>query len=347
MAEKQPDNRAERTGTLTHKEVLDILEPAQRPFLSVVRKSHFDLVWPRERDFAVQLMTKDDRFRKVQRDDIVIAMKNIAFIGLSLNPVRQHATLIASYDKWAKRYLCRAMIMYRGLTFLATEAGVHGLNTEVVYRDDKFRRGADERRGNWFEYELNPAVDREEKNFIGAFNTAKMPAGDMKFEWVPRKDVFKIRDQSDSYLDENGEPSPRSPWVKWFEEMAKKATLRRASKRWEEMIGHGEKWDRFLKAIKMDNEQEGVINPRPDDIEGNAAPKEEAVPLLAHEQITAITEQVRSPVFRQRICDAYGVDALEKIPADRFAEIIQRIEAAKTEAAAKGSKKKGKTDGNQ
>lgn len=333
MKTEQKDVREPRTGTLTQKAVLEILEPVRNPFMSVVKKSHFDLVWTRERDFAVQMMTKDDRFAKVERDDIVIAMKNVAYIGLSLNPVRQHATLIASYDKWARRYLCRPMIMYRGLTFLATEAGVHGIKGEVVYRDDKFRHGSSsDRGGDWYDYELNPGVDRELKNFVGAFVGARMPAGDFKFEWVPRKDIFKIRDQSDAYLDESGEPKPNAPWVKWFDEMAKKAALRRASKHWEEMIGHSEKWDRFLKAVKLDNEAEGVIQPRADDIEGEAARKE-PVPLLTHEQVNAIKTQAPGGTWEQRICTAYQVKKYEDLPAAKYEEVVQRIAQAKEEQA--------------
>lgn len=342
------DNREPKTGTLTQKEVLEILEPVRNPFMSVVKKSHFDLVWTRERDFAVQLMTKDDRFRKVLREDIVIAMKNLAFVGLSLNPVRQHATLIASYDKWAKRFLCRPMIMYRGLTFLATEAGVHGIKSEVVYRDDKFRHGSSsERGGDWYEYELNPLVDRIEANFVGVFVAARMPAGDLKVEWMPRKDVFKIRDQSDAYLDEDGHPKPNAPWVKWFDEMAKKADIRRASKHWEEMIGHTEKWDRFLKAVKLDNEAEGIIAPRSTDIDGKAEHKEEPPELVSEEQLTTLKTQAPGASFQKRICAAYNIPKLEQLPAARFTECLQRIETAKIEQqkAPPPAKKKGAANG--
>lgn len=340
MADKQQDNREARTGGLTEQQVLEILEPARNPFMSVVKKSGFDLVWTRERDFAVQAIMRDNRFEKIAREEIVLAMKNLAYMGLTLNPTRQHATMIASYDKTLRRYTARGMVMYRGLMFLATEAGAHGLKVEVVYRDDKFEHGSSSARGgDWYDYQLNPNVDRDDKNFVGVFVAAKMPAGDLKVEWVPRKDILKIRDQSDSYLDDQGKPSKWSPWVKWFEEMAKKAALRRASKRWEEMIGQGEKWERFLKAVHLDNEQEGVIRPRPDDIEGEATHKE-PVALITHEQASALKAQAPTANFQQRICAAYNISKLEELPAARFDECLQRIEAAKIEQQKTPSPKK-------
>lgn len=347
MKQKQNDGeQREERGRLTQAQAIEILEPAMKPFLKVVKKDQLPLIWTRERDFAVSALMRDSRFLKIDREEIVNAMKQVSFIGLSLNPVRQHCTMIASYDRTARAYVARVWVMYRGLTFLATEAGAHGIKGEVVYRDDKFRHGSSsDRGGDWYEYELNALVERDDKNFVGSFCAAKMPAGDLKVEFMPKKDVYKVRAQSDSYLDENGSPSRYSPWVKWPDEMAKKAVLRRASKHWEEMIGHSEKWERFLKVVKYDNEQDGVIRPRADDIEGQVEQK--PVALLTHEQVSAITAQVRSAAFKQRICDAYGVDSLDKIPADRFDEIKQRIEAAKVEQSKKSSNKKGVDDGEQ
>src|SRR5262245_17431728 len=264
--------------------VRELIEPAKRPFLQVVKRDKLPLVWTREAEFATQVMLRDDRFAKIPPDHqhtIVASVKNLAFIGLTLNPARRQATIIARYNRDRKVYEAAPLIMYQGFTALATEAGVHGIKSEVVYKGDTFRHGSDEKRGDWYEYELDPDEERDIKNFRGVFVAARMPAGDLKFEWLTRKDVFRIRDKSESYLDDQGQPRRNSPWVQWFDEMAKKGGIKRAYKRWEEMMADSDRWTRFLRAMTLDNETEGVIAPRPDDIE--ATPTEPSSPAKESE----------------------------------------------------------------
>lgn len=344
---KQKSERTARPPAWTEEEVRRLIEPARRPFLTVVKRDNLPLVWAREADYAVQLILKDTRFRECSEYSIASAVKNLVFVGLSLNPTRQHAIILARFIRWPtpEHYEAGIMVMYRGLMHLATEAGAHDIRVEAVYKGDHFESGSSSKRGDWYEYKRDPADQQDEKDFMGAFCAARMPGGATKFEWMTRKDVLRARDSSDSYLDRNDKPSKYSPWVKWFGEMAKKVVIKRASKRWEEMMGDSERWARFLEAVRIDNEAEGVIKPRPDDIEGeldhlDKAPPKPEVLLLEHEQVSAIKALAPGAAFQKKICEAIGVKKLEEIPAIKYHEIIQRIETAKQEQAKKAAKGK-------
>lgn len=307
-----------------------MLEPARRPFMQIVRKDKLPLVWQREADFATQIIMRDAYFRHCPPHTITDAVKNLVYIGLSLNPSRQHATIIPRYDRRSGSWSASPMVMYRGLMHLATEAGVHGLKAEVVYRGDHFRYGSsDERGGDWYEYELNPDAPRSMDTFRGVFVAARMPAGDLKIEWLTRTDIERIRQMSDSYLDDQGKPRPGSPWVKWFDEMAKKSGIKRASKHWEEMIGDSERWARFLDAIRLDNQNDALDADIAALDESTTPSAEPVVPCLTQDQITALN--ITSAALRKKICAAYNVTDLDQIPAAKFDEIKERLAAARAQ----------------
>jgi len=320
-------------------EIRKILEPAHRPFMQVVKKDGSKLVWQREADYAVAMVERDVYFRKCPEASLVEAVKNVAFLGLSLNPARQHAVIVPRYDKKLEHYVASLLVMYRGFTHLATEAGVRGIKAEVVYQADHFKYGSSsERGGDWYEYQVEANEERgTPKNaFLGTFVAATMPAGSLKVEWLTARDVYKIRDMSESYLDAQGSPRRNSPWHvdKWFDEMAKKAGVKRAFKRWEEMMIDAEKWDRFLAAIKIDNETEGVLNEKIENL-----PPEDVVTCLSKEQIKDIRTLAPTPGFIKKICQAYAVSSLDKIDARRYGEIQERIKAAREANEARKAQK--------
>lgn len=323
------------------KQARELIEPARKIFQQVTRKDESGLIWQREADFAVAAITRDPYFKRCPADTIIEAVKNVAHIGLTLNPTRQHAVIIPRYVKKLERYEAGALVMYRGFMHLATEAGVHRIKSEAVYAMDHFIYGSDSTRGDFYEYLLNKDEEQDTPGnpFLGTFVSANMPSGGVKLEWVSAKDIFKIRLMSDSYLDKDDRPRRNSPWVQWFGEMAKKAGIKRAQKRWEEMITDSDQWDRFLRAVQLDNKTEGVIQEEIRD----ATPDKpgEAVVCLSKEQIAEIRKQLPTKTYEQKICEAYRVKTLERVEATRYQEILDRIKAAKDLAVAEKNKKAG------
>ena len=330
-------------------QVMHHLVAAHTTFETVVSREQLPLVWDSELAFARDRIMRDsqDKLRLCVPQTLTEALQNLAHLGLTLNPLKQHATLIARWNEALKVLECQSLVMYRGLVYLATQAGVHDIEADVVYKADGFKVGRD-RNGGYVEHEIAITVPRGEADnfFMGAYVIAIMPnSAARKVEWVPREDIFAMRDQSDSYLDREGKPRPNSPWVRWFDEQAKKSALKRASKRWEEAIDHGSKWQRFQSAVQMDHDQERGGRT----FEGEATPVE--IAKLSLEQITQI-ETAATEVFHnnpeaqqqylRKVCNAYGVEVLADVPAQRQKEIMERIAVAKMEAEKRRTKKEAK-----
>jgi recombinational DNA repair protein RecT len=353
MASAKPtQNKTAARPTVTGlnlEEVMHHLVAAHTTFETVVAREQLPLVWDSELAFARDRIMKDtqDKLRFCEPRTLTESLQNLAHVGLTLNPLKNHATLIARWNDQLKILECQPLIMYRGLVYLATQAGVHSIEADVVYKADPFRVGRD-RNGGYVEHEINVSVPRGdgENFFRGAYVIAIMPgSASRKVEWVPAEDIYDMRDQSDSYLDKESKPRASSPWTRWFDEMAKKSALKRASKRWEEAIDHGSKWQRFQAAVQMDHDQERSGRT----FEGETTP----VQTLSIEQIAQI-EQAATGIFQKpadqqkylrKVCNAYGVEVLADVPANKHKEILERIAIAKTEADKRPPKKGDPTGG--
>lgn len=315
-------------------QVTNYLVPAQTSFRTVTAASDTGLVWESELDFARSIVMNDrtDNLRKAVPDTLGDCMRNLAHVGLTLNPIKHFCTIIARWNKDLKLYEAHLVFMYRGLVYLATQAGVHDIQSDVVYKADQFdlERRSD---GDFFTHKISTLVERgtEDNPFLGAYAAARMPkSGERKVEWVPRADIFKMRDKSDSYRDNEGKIRPNSPWVVWFDEQAKKSGLKRAVKRWEESIDDPSRWQRLHRAIDLDHQAEGGTT-----IEGSATEVE--IPKLSVEQVTAIEAKAKElghgdvTKYLRKVCAAYGTEVLADVPAERYNEVLERIAASKAE----------------
>jgi len=343
MAEQQaqPQRRQQQTQArpqgpklFTLNEVTHHLTVARATFDNVTKTNAVPLSWDAELTFARDLVMADERMRQVVPETLAAAMRNIAHVGLTLNPIKQHCKIIARWNGDQKVWEAHFLAMYRGLVYLATQAGIHDIGTDVVYKADSFTMGRSSD-GDTFSHQVNVMVPRgtEENPFVGVWVCAKMPqSSERKVEWVPAADIYRMRDQSDSYKDRDGNIRASSPWVKWFDEQAKKSALKRASKRWEEGVYGSTQWQRFQTAVDLDHKAEGGTT-----IEGEAT--EVDAPKLSLEQCTEIEGKASELHVRDvnkylgKICGAYGVEALSEVPASRFKEILERIAAAKAEDA--------------
>jgi recombinational DNA repair protein RecT len=297
--------------------------------------------WEAELGFASDIVLKSDNLKVSTPESLVAAMRNILHVGLTLNPIKHHCTIIPAWNKNLGRFEAQFRPMYRGLVYLGTQAGVHDIVADVVYQADSFEveRRSD---GDWFVHKINVTAVRgvDGNPFVGAYVSARMPnSGGRKVEWVPADDIFTMRAQSDSYL-RDGQPNPMSPWVKWFDEQAKKSALNRASKRWEEAMDHSTAWQRFQTAVNLEYQAEGG---------GRTLEHEAPKPPLSLEQVTFIESKVagipglqKPPKYIAKICAAYGKQALSELPADKYQEILERVETTRKQMAEEALKKGGK-----
>lgn len=327
---------------LTDPDVLSWLVRAHTMFETVVKEDQLPLVWEAELGFARKIVANEpqQKLRMCVPETLQSALENIAAVGLTLNPLKQHITLIPRYNEKLSVWEAHPQPMYRGLAYLGTQAGVTDITTDVVYKADTFKVG---RRsdGDYFDHEIAFATPRGGENqFQGAYNAARMPGGNRKVEWVPAEDIYKMRECSDAYRDKDGNLSPWAPWIRWFDEQAKKSALKRATKRWEESVFEAGKWQRLQRAVTMDHHAETGGRT----FEGQAEPIE--VPKLSMEQITEIErkateiypEQAGQAHFLNKICNAYGREALSELSAQHYAEVLERIEAAKQAILSKRAK---------
>ena len=108
---------------------------------------------------------------------------------------------------------------YRGMSDLARRTGeVTKITSHVVKKDDKFKYDAAEEK---LEHEPNPS--KQESEVICAYAIAKLKDGDKQIEVVWKNDLDKIRSASMA-------KSEGTPWGQWYDEMARKSSVRRLCK---------------------------------------------------------------------------------------------------------------------
>lgn len=112
------------------------------------------------------------------------------------------------------------MPMIRGIIkTIHNSGGVATITPMVVYEKDKFRYWVDDK-GVHLEHE--PTLSEAGK-IVAFYAIAKMRSGETEIEVMTKAEIDKIRAVS---LAKSG-----GPWNDWYEEMGKKTTIRRLSKR--------------------------------------------------------------------------------------------------------------------
>ena len=215
----------------------------QHPMFKAVDEGHVN--WEQESQFAIQSLQKNEYLAKIATQSpwsLQNAIVNVGAIGISLNPALKHAYLVPRRGE-----VCLD-ISYMGLLHLAKESGtiVFG-QARLVYEKDQYEnQGIDKapvHKANTF---------GERGSLVGVYCTVKLPSGEYLTEEMSVAEIEKIRQSS---------PAKDSPWVNWYEEMARKSVVKRASKYWSA-------GNRVAMAVEALNSHEGleekVINPEPE-----------------------------------------------------------------------------------
>lgn len=208
--------------------------------------------------FALQACQNNKSLAEVANQNpfsLKMAVANVAAVGLSLNPALGFAFLVPRDGKVILD------ISYRGLIKIATDTGsIKWAKAELVYLKDQF-----EYRGVAREpLHVADVFAADRGEFLGVYCIAKTGDGDVLVEAIKAAEIVKIRDRSTAYSRKHS-----GPWVDWFEEMAKKSAVKRASKTWP-------KTDRRLQeAIRLLNVDNG------EGLDLGAAETEEPAVILA------------------------------------------------------------------
>lgn len=212
---------------------------AEPQFTEIAKQDGNLVAYRREASFALQALQgpNGEYLRKCSPQSIRNAVVNVANVGLSLSPALKLAYLVP------RKGVCCLDISYVGLCHLAMETGaVLAVMAETVRENDSFEYvdGFTQPR-----HKFNPfASVKDRGEIIGVYCVARLKSGVSQVETLSMEEINRIRAVS---MAKDG------PWSNWFEEMAKKSVIKRASKLWPRS-------DRLSKAIETLNEHEGDAN---------------------------------------------------------------------------------------
>jgi recombination protein RecT len=195
--------------------------------------------------FAMQMLMKNDFSLKTANSNprsVRLAMINVASTGLTLNPANGYAYLVPRDGE------IKLDISYKGLIKIATDTGsVEWARADLVYEADTFiYKGPAEKP----EHHANP-FSGNRGEVIGVYCIAKTHNGDVLTEIMDRAEIEKIRSKSTAFT--KGQQGRKGPWEEWFDQMAKKAIIKRASKTWP----YTDRSEKLGQAIEIANDAEG------------------------------------------------------------------------------------------
>lgn len=260
-----------------------------------------------EATFAMQSLMKNDFTMQTANKNprsVNLAMINVASTGLTLNPAHAYAYLIPRDGA-----ICLD-ISYKGLIKIATDTGsVLWVRADLVHEADEFTYYGPAAKP---EHKANPFKDRGD--VVGVYCIAKTRDGDILTEVMDYAELDKIRGKSMSYAKKKS-----GPWVEWFAQMAKKAIIKRASKTWP----YTDRTERLMDAIEVANESEGGY-----DLDA------EAVRLVSEGQAANLRDEIEEAgVDAAGILALYEVEAIDALPANRYAEVLATVKEARRDTA--------------
>ncbi|ELY5800421.1 recombinase RecT [Cronobacter sakazakii] len=193
------------------------------------------VTWAKESQFAIQLFQKNDFLAKTAINNPTSAQNaiiNVAAIGITLNPASKLAYLVP------RDGMVCLDISYMGLLHLAQSSGsIKWGQCKLVCANDTYESNGLDKAPT---HKYNAFGDRGK--VVGGYCTVKTPDGDYLTEEMSLAEIKAVEATSKA---KNG------PWKNFWEEMARKTIVKRASKYWP-------KAQRLDNAIHLLNDDEGM-----------------------------------------------------------------------------------------
>lgn len=246
------------------------------------------VTWAKESQFAIQYFQRNDYLAKTALSNPTSAQNaiiNVAAIGITLNPASKLAYLVP------RDGMVCLDISYMGLLHLAQSTGsIKWGQCKLVYSNDTYESNGLDTAPT---HKYNAFGDRGA--VVGGYCTVKTVDGDYLTEEMSLAEIKATEATSKA---KNG------PWKNFWEEMARKTIVKRASKYWPRA-------ERLDNAIHVINEDEGIFQE----------------PVMAHKSEEDIREDERRRQQEvidhvQTLCDemaqAENMDDLKRIFADAY-----------------------------
>lgn len=268
------------------------------------------VTWAKESQFAIQYFQRNDYLAKTALSNPTSAQNaiiNVAAIGITLNPASKLAYLVP------RDGMVCLDISYMGLLHLAQSTGsIKWGQCKLVYSNDTYESNGLDTAPT---HKYNAFGDRGD--VVGGYCTVKTADGDYLTEEMSLAEIKATEATSKA---KNG------PWKNFWEEMARKTIVKRASKYWPRA-------ERLDNAIHVINEDEGVFQE----------------PVMQHKSEEDIREDERRRQQEvidhvQTLCDemaqAESMDDLKRIFADAYKrtagmKLQQNVQAIYAECKAK------------
>ncbi|HHE5967879.1 TPA: recombinase RecT [Citrobacter braakii] len=268
------------------------------------------VTWAKESQFAIQYFQRNDYLAKTALSNPTSAQNaiiNVAAIGITLNPASKLAYLVP------RDGMVCLDISYMGLLHLAQSTGsIKWGQCKLVYSNDTYESNGLDTAPT---HKYNAFGDRGE--VVGGYCTVKTADGDYLTEEMSLAEIKATEATSKA---KNG------PWKNFWEEMARKTIVKRASKYWPRA-------ERLDNAIHVINEDEGIF-------------QEPVMPHKSEEDIREDERRKKQEVIDhvQTLCDemaqAENMDDLKRIFADAYKRTVgmklqQNVQAIYAECKAK------------
>ena len=209
------------------------------------------IVWQKEQQFAIQAFQKNEYLAKVAMGNPSSAQNaiiNVAAIGITLNPAAKLAYLVPRDNG------VHLDISYMGLLHLAQVSGaIQWGQCKLVHANDTYESNGLDKAPT---HRYNAFGDRGE--VVGGYCTVKTSQGDYLTEEMSLAEIKQVEASSKA---KNG------PWQKWWDEMARKTIVKRASKYWprcerlDNAIDHLNTDGGEGLADPVEQQQETIVNP--------------------------------------------------------------------------------------
>lgn len=220
--------------------IIELVENQKQFFVPVISDSN--IVWEKEKQFALQVLNKPDNRNKNELcfagktalnnpASLQNAIINVAACGITLNPAKKMAYLVPRDGG-----ICLD-ISYMGLLHIAQQSGsILWGQCKLVYANDLYESNGLDKAPT---HKYQAFGDRG--SVVGGYCTVKTPDGDYLTEEMSLAEIKKVEASS---------KAGNGPWKTFWEEMARKSIVKRASKYWPKV-------DRLDKAINYLNTDAG------------------------------------------------------------------------------------------
>lgn len=224
---------------ITEKAITPFIQPKQQDIINMIGKDNLT----RETSFALQAVNSNSYLSNATPASVAKCVLNLAFTGLSLNPVLKYAYITPR--RVGSDIEAILMPSYIGLCKLITDSGsVKNIYAYLVHDGDIFEPVFGTELGLVHKPKFGKTVTH-------VYAVAVLNDGSKQFEVMTVDEVNQIRERSDGYKAYIAKKANSCIWVSDYGEMAKKTVIKRLTK----YLPKTDKWERIANAIEADNQE--------------------------------------------------------------------------------------------